>query len=182
MRRHRGRIGFVMDEARHYTHLDRNHKARLLHIVEIYQRASKARGCRNGLVTQPGLIVLRCLLLQFHSLGIGRCNPTYDSIQARTGLCRQSIAKGLAILERIWRVDRDTSACAGQIKLWRDCGAQRQQPLRLQSSTAVRCCIAAGDTAAISDSLRDRDKLQTTVKTRCETDRLAQGRGSAVEW
>jgi hypothetical protein len=101
MRRYRKGIGFVANEARCFTNIDRNLKVRLLQKVEYLERKTKFLGRRNGVVTQPGLIVYKALLLKFHNLKDGRCCPTYSTLQKVTGLCRQSIARAIAILESL---------------------------------------------------------------------------------
>lgn len=101
MRRYRKGTGFVTNEKRCFTILDRNQKARLLFKVECLERKTKVAGRRNGVVTQPGLIVYRALLLKFHNLKDGRCYPTYSTLQQATGLCRQSIARAIAALESL---------------------------------------------------------------------------------
>lgn len=101
MRRYRKGVGFVMDELAHYSRLDRNAKARLLHACEVMERTTKAAGRRNGLLGQTGLAVLRCLLLRFHNAGNGRCCPSYDAIQKETGFCRQTVATALERLESV---------------------------------------------------------------------------------
>lgn len=92
---------FIMDIGKVSTQLDRNQKARILHSLEALERASKRRGCPNGIVTRPALAVARVLLLRFHNGGSGHCYPSYDAIKAATGFCRATIAKALGILERI---------------------------------------------------------------------------------
>lgn len=98
MRRYHRGVGFVMDVSRHATMLDRNQKARLLHACEVMERKTKGKGRRNGVLGIPALIVLRALLLKFHGKS-GQCFPSYDALQAVTGLCRQSIARAIANLE-----------------------------------------------------------------------------------
>lgn len=92
---------FVMDIGRHSTLLDRNAKARILNSLEALERVTKRHGCPNGILGRPTLSVARVLLLRFHNAGSGHCYPSYDAIQRATGFCRATIAKALAILERI---------------------------------------------------------------------------------
>jgi len=92
---------FLMDDRAGYAPLDRNRKARLLHTVEAFERATKRRGGRNGNVTLVGVAVLKALLFGFHNSQNGRCNPSYTAIMKRTGLCRASVAKGIKILEAL---------------------------------------------------------------------------------
>lgn len=101
MRRYRKGVGFVIDELAHYSRLDRNAKARLLHACEVLERSTKAPGRRNGALGLHTLAVLRCLLLRFHNAGNGRCCPSYDAIQRETGFCRQTIARAISRLEAV---------------------------------------------------------------------------------
>jgi hypothetical protein len=97
MRYRRGAV-FVRDPLEHGRPLDRNERARVLLLAEAWERRSKRAGCRNGDLGYVGLAVLKCLLWGF--LGAkGLCCPSYDAIQHRTGLCRQSIANGIRRLE-----------------------------------------------------------------------------------
>lgn len=101
MRRYRKGVGFVMDELAHYSRIDRNAKARLLHACEVLERSTKAPGRRNGALGLHTLAVLRCLLLRFHNAGNGRCCPSYQSMQEATGFCRQTIARAISRLEAV---------------------------------------------------------------------------------
>lgn len=97
MRYRRGAV-FVRDPLEHGRPLDRNERARLMLLAETWERRSKRAGGRNGDLGYVGLAVLKCLLWGF--LGAkGLCCPSYDAIQHRTGLCRQSIANGIRRLE-----------------------------------------------------------------------------------
>lgn len=110
MRTYRHNAVFVMNIATICTKMDRNDKAKLLHKCEVLERLTKRRGCRNGVVGLPGLIVLRTLLLKFHGPQ-GLCCPSYATLQRQTGLCRQSIATALRKL-RALGVVRVTSRLA----------------------------------------------------------------------
>jgi hypothetical protein len=91
---------FVMDPRQHYRPLDRNARARVLHLAERIERATKAKGRRCGCLGLSGLAVLRALI--HHCLGTdGRCDPSYARLQQITGLARATIAKALHALERL---------------------------------------------------------------------------------
>jgi hypothetical protein len=90
---------FVADELVHTSKLDRNQRAKVLWLAEVYERAEKAPGRRNGRLGAIGLTVLRALLLRFHNRSSGLCCPSYTALQACTGLCRQAISDALARLE-----------------------------------------------------------------------------------
>ena len=99
-RHYRHNAIFIRDAAPFCTPMDRNAKAKLLRSVEIMERVTKRKGCRNGVVSIPALIVLRTLLLQFHGRR-GLCCPSYTTLMRSTGLCRQSIASALRRLRTV---------------------------------------------------------------------------------
>ncbi len=80
--------------------MDRNAKARLLVQAKALEARTRAAGRQNGSVSRIGLMVLHCLLHQFHGRS-GRCFPSYDAIMRATGLCRQSVRNALFRLERV---------------------------------------------------------------------------------
>lgn len=88
---------FVLDPSKYCTQLDRNQKAKILHLAERLERATKRKGRRNGVLGLPALTVLRVLLLRYHGPS-GLCCPSYSTLQKATGLCRQTIASALARL------------------------------------------------------------------------------------
>lgn len=95
--------------------------------AETLERRTKRAGRRNGDLGAVGLTILRAMLFSFCRKADGLCCPSYDALQAKTGLCRQSIARGLArladagiikIVRRLRRMNVDfggfTRACAVQ--------------------------------------------------------------------
>lgn len=80
--------------------LDRNDRIRLIQRAENLERASKAKGKRDGVIGQSGLGVLRCLLFRYHSVTTQRCSPSYTAIQRATGYALATIAGALHRLER----------------------------------------------------------------------------------
>jgi hypothetical protein len=91
---------FVMDWRPHARPLDRNERAKIIFLAEALERRSKPPGRRNGLLGYVGLAVLRSLLFAFLNGRSGLCCPSYGAMMERTGLCRASIAHGVARLER----------------------------------------------------------------------------------
>jgi len=79
--------------------IDRNQRARLIFAAEAYERRTKPRGKRAGDLCQSGLQVLRCIAFRFLSVPRGEAWPSYDALQAATGLCRQTIASAIRRLE-----------------------------------------------------------------------------------
>lgn len=91
---------FVMDWRLVCSPIDRNFRAKVLHLAEALEQRTKPAGRRNGQLGYVGLAILRALLLGFANNATGLCCPSYNALQDRTGLCRQSVANGLARLER----------------------------------------------------------------------------------
>ena len=98
-RRYRRNAVFVSDLARHSTPLDRNARAKLLFMAERIERHTKVAGRRNGSFGYAGLAVLRALVLRFANGRTGLCCPSYQTLRAHTGLCRQANADALHRLE-----------------------------------------------------------------------------------
>jgi hypothetical protein len=100
-RQYRHTATFVMDARKHFTALTTQQRARLLDEIERMERRTKPANHGNGIVTRPGLAVMRALLLHFADRKTGACFPSYRAIQDRTGYCRQTIAAAVKRLERI---------------------------------------------------------------------------------
>lgn len=98
-RRYRRGACFVMNARQHSRPIDRNERARILYLAEQLERRTKPAGGRNGVLGIVGLTILRALLFGFLRPSDGLCCPSYTVLQAKTGLCRQSIRNGLARLE-----------------------------------------------------------------------------------
>jgi hypothetical protein len=91
---------FITDWRQHCRVLDRNERAKIVFLAEALERRTKLPGRRNGLLGYVGLQVLRCLAFTYLNLRTGLLCPGYGAIMAKTGLCKQSVANGLARLER----------------------------------------------------------------------------------
>jgi hypothetical protein len=97
--RFRRGAGFIADPRQHCRPLSLKERTHILREAEALERRTRPAGARNGVVSQPGLRVLRALLFDFHRASDGYCAPSYLNIMAATGLCKQSVAKGLKALE-----------------------------------------------------------------------------------
>ena len=89
------RVG-TFGHASDYTPMTPVQRRLLLNRAEAYERETKRPGCVNGAIGQPGIRVFRALLEIWHNSLTGRCDPSYDTIQEKTGLSRQSVATGIA--------------------------------------------------------------------------------------
>lgn len=94
--------------------VDRNMIAKVLFIAEQIERKTKAKGCRNGVLGQTGIVILRALIKVAKHYN-GTCFPSYAKIQELTGLALQTIADALerlklagflTIINRIVKVQR----------------------------------------------------------------------------
>ena len=97
---------FIADARQHCRPLDRNERARVLYLAEALERATRPKGGRNGVVSQPGLRVLRCLVLGFQRASDGLCCPSIEAIQKATGLARSTVCEALARLEQCGIIKR----------------------------------------------------------------------------
>lgn len=97
--RYRSGVNFVGDPMGISTPLTRDERGRLIRQAEQIELRSKARGRRNGILGQTGLAVLRVLVFKFANAKSGLCIPSYTSIMAATGFCRQTVAKAIRALE-----------------------------------------------------------------------------------
>ncbi|MFL5283625.1 MAG: helix-turn-helix domain-containing protein [Rhodopila sp.] len=79
--------------------IDRNARARLLFQAEVYERRTKLKGQRGGDLQPSGVQLLRCIAFRFLNLAKNAAWPSYDTLQAATGLCRQTIADAIKRLE-----------------------------------------------------------------------------------
>jgi len=95
-------------------------------------------------VSQVGLRVLRALLLHFHRASDGYCAPSYLDIMAATGLCKQSVAKGLKALE----------AC-GVLDITR----RLVRRLKDMGGVLIEACEQASNLYLISDPDESADEL-----------------------
>ena len=69
-------------------------------LAEALERRTKKPGRRNGQLGYIGLTILRALVLHFQNRQSGALYPSYSALERHTGLCRQSVARGIARLER----------------------------------------------------------------------------------
>lgn len=64
-----------------------------------FERQTRLPGRQDGKVTRAGLAVLYSLLFDFLNFKSGRLDPSYETIAKMAGICRSSVAKGLAALK-----------------------------------------------------------------------------------
>ena len=79
--------------------LDRNAKARIAAYAASWDRLHRQPGQRGGALGRAALDVLRALLWVFHNARSGCCFPSYETIAARAGCARSTVAEAIKALE-----------------------------------------------------------------------------------
>ena len=105
-RRYRGGVRFVANVREHSRLLDPNERARIMMRARVLERETQVKGKPNGLLGWVGLLILHELLFTFHNRKTGLCCPSYDALETATGLCRGSVAAGVARLVAAGILDR----------------------------------------------------------------------------
>ena len=78
--------------------LDRNAKARIMILARALMRRTE-KGKAYGPITAKALAVLEALLWGFHNARSGLCFPSYETIAARAGCARSTVAEAIKALE-----------------------------------------------------------------------------------
>ena len=78
--------------------LDRNAKARIMHLARCLSRRTE-QGKAYGEVTAKALSVLEALLWSFHNAKSGLCFPSYERIAEAAGCARSTVADAIKALE-----------------------------------------------------------------------------------
>jgi DNA-binding MarR family transcriptional regulator len=78
--------------------LDRNAKVRIMHLARALSRRT-AKGKAYGPITAKALAVLEALLWGFHNARSGLCFPSYETIAAKAGCARSTVAEAIKALE-----------------------------------------------------------------------------------
>jgi hypothetical protein len=71
---------------------------RIYHKATKWNARSKRAGSHGGVIGSHVLLVLHTLIFEFLNYATGRLDPSYEGIQKKTRLCRQTVAKALAKL------------------------------------------------------------------------------------
>ena len=79
--------------------LDRNAKARIAAYARAWDRRHRQPGQRGGALGRAALDVLGALLWVFHNAGSGCCFPSYETIAAKSGCARSTVAEAIKALE-----------------------------------------------------------------------------------
>jgi hypothetical protein len=74
---------------------------RIYHKALEWNRRGKLAGRHGGLIGSHVLLVLHTLIFDFLNHTTGRLDPSYNALQRRTRLCRQTVAKALARLKQL---------------------------------------------------------------------------------
>ena len=78
--------------------LDRNAKVRIMTLARALTRRT-VKGKAYGPVTAKALAVLEALLWGFHNARSGLCFPSYETIAAKAGCARSTVAEAIRALE-----------------------------------------------------------------------------------
>jgi hypothetical protein len=78
--------------------MDRNAKVRVMTYARALMRAT-APGKHYGQITAKAFAVLEALLWGFHNARSGLCFPSYDTLAARAGCARSTVAEAIKALE-----------------------------------------------------------------------------------
>ena len=78
--------------------LDRNAKVRIMTLARALTRRTE-KGKAYGQVTAKALAVLEALLWGFHNARSGLCFPSYETIAAKAGCARSTVAEAIKALE-----------------------------------------------------------------------------------
>ena len=80
--------------------LDRNAKARIMHLARCLSRRTE-KGRAYGEVTAKALSVLEALLWHFHNAKSGLCFPSYETIAEAAACARSTVAEAIKALEDV---------------------------------------------------------------------------------
>jgi hypothetical protein len=72
---------------------------------KLFSITREYRSRKQGILKQSGMTVIKCLMLNFANAGTGRCDPAYETIAARTGLGRSTVADAIALLSDLGFLD-----------------------------------------------------------------------------
>ena len=78
--------------------LDRNAKVRIMVFARALMRRTE-KGKAYGVISAKALAVLQALLWGFHNARSGLCFPSYETIAARAGCARSTVAEAVKALE-----------------------------------------------------------------------------------
>ena len=90
---------FFMVENFEWRVLGKKPRLKLWNIANSMELMTKEKGRQSGCLGASGLRILHTLLYGFLNDTTGRCDPSYDAIQTRTGYCRQTISSALDRIE-----------------------------------------------------------------------------------
>ena len=97
-RRHPGRRREKLFGVGRPRALDRNAKARIIHLARCLSRRTE-KGTAYGQITAKALAVLEALLWGFHNAKSGLCFPSYEKIAEAACCARSTVAEAIKALE-----------------------------------------------------------------------------------
>ena len=89
----------------HFVPLAKKAAIRLYHKAVQWNRRGKLSGHHGGVSGSHVLLVLHSLIFDFLNHKTGRLDPSYDTLQRATRLCRQTVAKSLARLKSLCTIN-----------------------------------------------------------------------------
>lgn len=84
-----------------YVPLPKKAALRIYYKAIDWNRRGKLAGRHGGLIGSHVLLVLHTLIFDFLNHTTGRLDPSYNAIQRKTRLCRQTVARALARLKEL---------------------------------------------------------------------------------
>jgi hypothetical protein len=79
--------------------LDRNMRARILHLATALDRRTRQKGMHGGILKRTGIEVLRQLLFRFLDQQTGACFPSHEQIAQAAACCIETVRKAIRALE-----------------------------------------------------------------------------------
>jgi hypothetical protein len=131
--------------------MDRNAKARIMHLARALARPTEAR---PGLLTGKAIAVLEALKWGFHAKA-GFCFPSYERIAERAGCAVSTVGPAIASLEenglmtwrhrlkRVWDGARDATGVAQIFRVKVGCGRLQRVTAARGNYTSIRALLAS---------------------------------------
>jgi hypothetical protein len=143
--------------------LDRNAKVRVMTLARALMRRTE-KGKAYGQISAKAMAVLEALLWGFHNARSGLCFPSYESIAAKAGCARSTVAEAIKALEAaglltwVHRIVRIRDAGPDLFGKW----ANRWRIVRTSNGYSFRDPNPAAASLALFDNSSKSDFLSGT--------------------